>query len=165
MFQWEEPSEANGWLAPHITRMLNSYRQLLGRDVMGIDSTLPPHEQARQIWTAPFALVSHNAAPGGEEPVFNYGNQTALQLFSMPWEEFTRLQSRLSAEPLHQPERARLFEKVRAQGYIDDYRGVRIAKNGRRFWIENATVWTLTDENQQPYGQAALFSQWRDITE
>lgn len=163
MFPLGEPCEENGWLAPHIARMVNSYRQLLERDV--IDPALPPDEQARQIWTAPYALVSHNAAPDGEEPIFNYGNQTALHLFAMTWEEFTRLPSRLSAEPLHQAERARLFERVRAQGYIDDYRGVRIAKNGRRFWIENATVWTLTDENGQPYGQAALFAEWRDLAE
>lgn len=165
MFRWEEPSEANRWHALHITRLLNSYRQLLGRDLMEIDTTLPPEEQARQIWMAPFALVSHNAAPEGEEPIFNYGNQTALRLFAMAWEEFTRLPSRLSAEPLHQPERARLFEQVRARGYIDDYRGVRITKHGRRFWIENATVWTLTDENGQTYGQAAVFAEWRDLEE
>jgi hypothetical protein len=158
MSSWLEPSAQNQFLAPHIARLLRSYRELVGRDL--IDPTLPPDEQARQLYFAPYAVVSHNVA---EEPIFNYGNQTALQLFAMTWEEFTALPSRLSAEPLHQPERARLFEQVQAKGYIDDYQGVRIARTGRRFWIENATVWTLHDETGQLYGQAALFAEWRDV--
>ena len=109
---WPEPSAENQFLVSHVTRLLRSYRQLVGRDL--IDPTLPPNEQARQLYFAPYAVVSHNVA---EEPIFNYGNRTALQLFAMTWEEFTRLPSRLSAEPLHQPERARLFEQVRAKGY------------------------------------------------
>lgn len=155
---WPEPSAENRFLAFHVTRLLRSYRELVGRDLL--DPALPPDEQARLLYFAPYAVVSHNVA---EEPIFNYGNQTALQLFAMTWEEFTALPSRLSAEPLHQPERARLFEQVRAKGYIDDYWGVRIAKNGCRFWIKNATVWTLHDETVQPYGQAALFAEWSDI--
>ena len=155
---WPEPSAQNRFLVPHVTRLLRSYRELVGRDL--IDPALPPDEQARQLYFAPYAVVSHNVA---EEPIFNYGNHAALQLFAMTWEEFTALPSRLSAEPLHQPERARLFEQVRAKGYIDDYRGVRIAKTGRRFWIENATVWTLHDEDRHLYGQAALFAEWRDV--
>jgi len=128
-----------------------------------VDPALSPIEQAQILFEAPFAVVSHHAANAGEEPIFNYGNRTALELFAMTWEEFTCLPSRLSAEPVHQAERARLFERVRTQGYIDDYRGVRIASTGRRFWIENATVWTLYDEAGQLYGQAALFDNWKDI--
>ena len=156
--QWEEPAPHNDFLAPHVAHLARCYRALTGRELA--DPALTLVEQARQVWAAPFAVVSHNVAA---EPIFNYGNQTALRLFAMSWEDLTRLPSRLSAEPLHQPERARLFETVRAQGYIDDYRGVRIAKTGRRFWIENATVWTLTDEAGLLYGQAALFAHWRDL--
>jgi hypothetical protein len=161
MMFWTQPSLQNDFLAPHVVHLLRSYQQLLGRDM--IDPTLSMIEQARILFEAPFAVVSHNAANAGEEPIFNYGNQTALDLFAMTWEEFTRLPSRLSAEPVHQAERARLFERVRAQGYIDDYRGVRIAGTGRRFWIENATVWTLHDETGHLYGQAALFDNWKDL--
>jgi hypothetical protein len=39
---------------------------------------------------------------------------------------------------------------------------MRIAKSGRRFWIENATVWELIDEAGRRHGQAAAFRQWRD---
>lgn len=32
------------------------------------------------------------------DPVFNYANQCALDLFEMTWEDFIKLPSRLSAE-------------------------------------------------------------------
>ena len=48
---------------------------------------------------------------------------------------------------------------VAAQGYIDDYSGIRIAQGGRRFQIRNATVWNLLGGQ----GQAALFSEWQEI--
>ena len=54
-------------------------------------------ESVRQLWTAPFAVVAHDTQA---DPVFNYGNVCAQQLFGMDWHEFTQLPSRLSAEPL-----------------------------------------------------------------
>jgi hypothetical protein len=57
-----------------------------------------------------------------------------------------------------------LLATVNQHGFIDDYRGVRISKSGRRFMIEQATVWNLLDENGAPYGQAASFSQWEYIS-
>ena len=69
--------------------------------------------------------------------------------------------SRLTAQALEQDERARLLSQVSEQGYIGDYRGIRITKAGRRFLIERATVWNLLDESGAFYGQAATFSEWR----
>jgi hypothetical protein len=55
------------------------------------------------------------------------------------------------------------LSEVSSRGYIDDYRGIRVAKSGRRFLIERATVWNLFDESGGPYGQAATFSEWRHL--
>lgn len=108
----------------------------------------------------PFALVSHDTAA---DPVFNYANRLALELFSMSWDEFTALPSRLSAEPVKQSERARLLEIVSQNGYIEDYSGIRIAKTGRRFMIKNTTIWNLITSDGSFYGQAALIRAWQDI--
>ena len=54
-------------------------------------------------------------------------------------------------------ERARLLAQVTRQGYVDGYRGMRIAKSGGRFMIADGTVWNLVDENGQRHGQAAVF--------
>jgi hypothetical protein len=78
----------------------------------------------------------------------------------MDWEEITRLPSRYSAEPLAREERMRLLQRVERYGYVDDYSGVRIAKDGRRFMIQNATVWNLIDEKGQRCGQAAMIREW-----
>ena len=57
-------------------------------------------------------------------------------------------------------ERARLLAAVTANGFIDDYAGIRISKTGRRFRIAQATVWNLLDESGTFSGQAAMFSRW-----
>jgi hypothetical protein len=49
---------------------------------------------------------------------------------------------------------------VRLRGYAGDYRGLRIAKSGRRFWIEDATVWNLVSPESVLVGQAALIRRW-----
>lgn len=114
-------------------------------------------QAAHEIFHAPCALVSHNTAP---DPVFNYGNQTALNLFDMTWEEFTTLPSRLSAEAPNRKERARLLAEVTAKGFIRDYSGIRISKRGQRFRIERAMAWNLHDAFGHYCGQAAMFDHW-----
>jgi hypothetical protein len=56
-----------------------------------------------------------------------------------------------------------LLDAVRRDGYVSGYRGIRIAKSGRRFWIEDGTVWQLIDAGGVYRGQAAMFATWRDI--
>jgi hypothetical protein len=75
----------------------------------------------------------------------------------MSFEEFARLPSRLSAEPVAQESREKALRKVAEQGYIDGYSGMRVAKSGRRFMITACTIWSVTDTDGVPYGQAAVF--------
>lgn len=152
------PSAANDYLTPHIQVLRDSYRHYLGLDL--VDTDLSPAAAARQIYHAPFVVVSHNAAA---DPVFTYGNQTALALFEMTWSEFTQLPSRRSAELPIQAERERLLAAVTTQGFISDYAGIRISKGGRRFWIRGVTVWNLRNAQGQYAGQAAVYSDWADI--
>ena len=113
---------------------------------------------AKNVFAAPFVLVSHGTEA---DPVLNYGNAAALALWEMPWAELTRTPSRLTAEAPNREERARLLAAVTTRGFIDDYSGIRISKTGRRFRIEQATVWNLLDERGGAAGQAALFSRWK----
>jgi hypothetical protein len=112
---------------------------------------------AEKVFHAPFVIVSHGTE---DDPILNYGNQSALALWEMSWAELTRTPSRLTAEAPNREGRARLLAAVTARGFIDDYSGIRISKNGRRFRIAQATVWNLLDERSQPCGQAAMFSRW-----
>ncbi len=112
---------------------------------------------AQAMWGAPCVVVAHGVE---SDPVFFYGNQLALDLFEMPFDAFTRLPSRFSAEPVARGERDALLARVTRDGYIDDYAGVRIAASGRRFRIEQAVVWNLVDEHGGLHGQAATFRRW-----
>lgn len=109
---------------------------------------------------APFAVVAHNT---DADPRFIYANKAAQSCFEYSWDEFTTLPSRLSAEAPNRAERQRLLDAVTRDGFISNYRGVRIAKSGRRFWIEDGIVWQLLDDNGIMRGQAATFSAWRDV--
>lgn len=113
-----------------------------------------PLAQARALYEADFAVVSHGTEA---DPVFNYANRYAQQQFELDWEAFVQLPSRLSAEAVNREERARLLARVTAQGYIDDYCGVRISASGRRFTITQAVVWNLHDADGIYRGQAATF--------
>lgn len=147
------------WQKPGITEwtqyLLDSYGQLVKQELITREGT--PQEQARQLFTSPFVVASHGLQ---DDPILNYGNQTALDLWEMDWEQFTKTPSRLTAEPVNREERARMLEQARTHGYIRDYRGIRISSSGKRFLVEQATVWNLHKPDGTPLGQAATFSDW-----
>jgi hypothetical protein len=176
------PSAENDFLVDHATLLRTSYRTLTGHDLLerfrmdGATSRAPlpaiaegssaasrglddPRGTAFAAWLfhAPVAVLSHDTQA---DPIFVYGNQTALNLFELDWEALTRMHSRLTAEPAAREERARLLSEVSAKGFITDYRGVRISSSGRRFLIQDAVVWNLFDQQGQYRGQAAAFARW-----
>ncbi len=150
-----KPCPENAFQSEHVHCLLESYNQLLGRPLLADFSNR--EQQAKQLFYAPFAVVSHGTET---DPVFNYANLKALELFEYSWHEFTQLPSRLSAEPVNREQRAQLLDQVSKKGFIDHYQGVRISKTGRRFIIKNAVVWNLTLKDQVNRGQAAFFEHW-----
>ncbi len=143
-------------LTAHIDMLLKSYGKWTGKKIMEFDGT--PEECAEEIVYAPFAVVSHDTR---DDPVFNFGNRTALELFELSPDEFTKIHSRESAEPVSREERELLLKRVTENGYIDDYNGIRISSTGRRFEIRDATVWNVIDEEGFYRGQAAFFEKWK----
>lgn len=102
-------------------------------------------------------IVAHNREA---DPFFVYANDLACQLWEMPREKLVGMPSRLTAESMHQDERARLLEKTQQQGFVDDYQGIRITATGRRFRIEQALLWNILDGQDNLIGQAATFDRW-----
>lgn len=142
------------FLLTHTSYLLNSYAHWLGRPLL---HNCQPDEAVRQLFMAPFVVVSHGTQV---DPVLNYGNQMALDLWEMDWSKFISTPSRITAEPVHRQERQRLLQCVNAKGYIDNYSGIRITSTGRRFRINAAIVWNLLDANGNHHGQAATFNKW-----
>ncbi|KWB38556.1 MEKHLA domain-containing protein [Burkholderia ubonensis] len=138
--------------------LADSHLRLTGLPLLG--QTMQDTEAARWLYEdAPFCVVAHNT---DEDPQFIYANKAAQHCFEYSWAEMTALRSRLSAEHPNRQEREQLLEAVRTQGFASGYRGLRIAKSGRRFWIENVTVWNLVDRDGIYRGQAATYRQWKD---
>lgn len=139
-------------LSPRLALIAESFHRLTGRRL-----TETAGDVNMALWTAPRVIVAHGAEA---DPVFFYGNRLALELFEQSAEAFSRMPSRLSAEPALREERARLLDRVARNGFIDDYGGVRISATGRRFRIEQAVVWNLIDGEGAVHGQACTFDRW-----
>ena len=144
--------------ARQVELICRNYHRWTGEHL--VEPHLSSEEKREALDAVSFVVVSHTAAG---DPVFNYGNRAALSLFEMDWDAFTLLHSHQSAEPVAREERAAMLEEVNRQGFIRDYRGVRISAGGRRFRIENGTVWNLLDEDGGFRGQAAMFRDWVPI--
>ncbi|MEI7701000.1 MAG: MEKHLA domain-containing protein, partial [Planctomycetia bacterium] len=153
----QEPWKTAAWLE-QTQIILNSWRRHLGDEL--IERSEDPEEEARRLFEAPFVVVSHGAQA---DPILNYGNQMALNLWEMDIPTLTSTPSRLTAEPMHRDERAAMMERAARNGFVDDYRGVRISSTGQRFQIDRAIIWNLHNSSGYRVGQAATFSEWTEL--
>lgn len=145
---------------PAFYRLLaDNYARLVGRQLVPGD--MPDADAARWLYQdAPFGILAHNAAA---DPVFMYGNRAVQARFEYTWQELTRLPSRLSAEAPNRQERQQFLDRVKREGYAGGYRGIRISKSGRRFLIQNATLWQLFDPQGLFRGQAVIIPESVDL--
>ena len=146
----------------HSQRLLNSFQHYLGRPLLPElgDEPLESHNaksQAQQLFEAPIIIVSHGTQA---DPIFNYGNAKALDLWALSWADFTRLPSRQSAQAPEQPERAEMLAQAKAQGYFEGYVGDRATSHGQRFRMEDGIIWSVVDATGNNCGQAATFSRY-----
>ncbi|WP_243902315.1 MEKHLA domain-containing protein [Aetokthonos hydrillicola] len=136
----------------HTQHLLSSFHSWTGNFLL--DTNGSALEVAQALFEAPFVLVSHGTET---DPIFNYGNRKALELWELSWEEFTQMPSRKTAEQVVQAERDRLLEETAIKGF-SSYSGIRISSTGKRFFIEDGILWNVIDEQKQHCGQAAVFS-------
>jgi PAS domain-containing protein len=134
----------------------SSFRRLLGRDLLpGLPAD--PAALAAAIDAAPVVILSHD---GGERPRFTFANATARRLWELEWERFIGMPSEQSAEADQRAAREALLARAKRDGFIDDYRGIRVTASGRRFAIEDVILWNLIDDAGVSHGQAATFARW-----
>jgi hypothetical protein len=152
------PSMDNDFLAPFVKLLADSYEHFTRQKL--IDANSATHPPARAIFEADFVVLSSGTE---SDPLFNYANRCALELFELDWQGLIELPARESAEPVHQDARAELMQRVIDHGYISDYSGTRVSASGKRFIIQQATVWNVIDAGGTLHGQAATFSTWTDI--
>jgi hypothetical protein len=147
-------------LLQHIQLLLYSFHHWTGNTLIPTTNHQSPLDIANLLFNADFVVVSHGTQA---DPVLNYGNQKALDLWKMDWQTFTATPSRYTAEPMERSEREHLLAQAKSQGYISDYRGIRIDSNCDRFYIDKAIIWNVVDEEGKLWGQAATFRDWEEI--
>jgi len=149
-------------LLQHIQLLLYSFHHWTADDLIQILSNDSPEEIANLLFNANFIVVSHGSEA---DPIFNYGNQKALDLWQMDWQTFTSTPSRYTVEPMEHEDREQLLAQAKSQGYVSNYRGIRIASNGDRFYINNVILWNVVDKEGKLWGQAATFHNWEAIAQ
>tara|TARA_B110000977_G_scaffold49848_1_gene67737 strand:+ start:2700 stop:3719 length:1020 start_codon:yes stop_codon:yes gene_type:complete len=153
------PYEGTGCVMQSLT-ICGSYKEKCGEKLL--DGTVMVQEAAERLFKAPFVCASHDA-----DDVFNYGNQAALSLWGLPWQEFVGMPSTKSAaaDDGIQTERRELLDKAAENGVIRNYCGVRQARDGRKFRVEDAIVWTITNKDGEKTGQAVRFDKFTWLNE
>ena len=142
------------WIA-HTRILLDSFEHFLGRPLLSYRGS--EIEDSQALFESPFVVVSHGTQ---DDPILNYGNAKAVELWETDLDTLLTMPSRKTAEPVHRDERASMLERTVRDGYIDDYAGIRITATGKRIRIDQATVWNLIDSDGHRVGQAATFSEW-----
>lgn len=152
------PDLCNEFYLKHGQLLCSSYVHWTDKRL--ITDNKDPEALIHTLYEAPFAVVSHGVE---SDPIFNFGNKTALELFELDWERFIQVPSRESVEAISRSERNELMQQVSTNGYMDNYSGIRVSSSGARFLIEAATIWNIIDANNIYYGQAAMFKTWKMI--
>jgi hypothetical protein len=114
-------------------------------------------QAAQELFAASTVLLAHD---NSADPHLIYANAAALRLWRRPWAAMVGLPSRLTAEPTERQARAQALALAQAQDKMANYGGIRIDSHGRRFRIEGARLWTLTDDEGKAHGQVACFDSW-----
>ncbi len=138
--------------------IVSSFEHWLGCSLFehfGINNVINnPREVSKQLFEADFIVASHGTQL---DPIFNYGNQKALDIWELTWDEFIQTPSRKTAEAIEQQERNRLLKETTEKGY-SHFSTIRITNTGKRFKINNGIVWNVFDDVQKYQGQAAVYS-------
>lgn len=154
------PDEAP-WLSDASLRVASTilacHQNCFGRPLLVGSDTWPARQAAQELFGATPVVLAHD---GGTDPRLIYANAAALRLWDRPWASMVGMPSKLTAEPIERQARRVSLELASRHGAIANYAGTRVNRQGRRFRIEGARLWTLQEGSGQPWGQAACFESW-----
>ena len=148
-----KPSERadDSFRACRAREILDSYRRLLGRELLPRSGEAT--EDARRLFDLPLAVLAHDASPA---PLLDWANLAAARAFDSTPESLLGRPSAATAPADAAADRRALFDVLARQGFVTGYSGVRISLTGRRFVIDDVTVFEVTDATGRPAGHAAV---------
>lgn len=130
----------------------NSLERITGKtlyETIHVETAQQVHENER------YAVLSHDTAG---DPVYNYGNRAAVEVFKWPEDEFYQLPSRYSA-----PDGTiRNSRSTDIQDAIDsDLKTIALAirqtKHGELFQLTDVMLWNVYDDDGHRVGQTAIY--------
>jgi PAS domain-containing protein len=141
------------------TVILDSYRRLLGRDLCA--RTGDAAADARRLDELPVAVLAHDAST---PPLLDWVNRAAAAAFDAAVPDLIGRPSAATAPPDATADRQQLFAQLREHGFVTGYSGVRVSLAGRRFLIDDVTVYELRDRDGRAAGHAAIIGTTRPET-
>ena len=138
--------------------LLQSHQKAFSRPL--IAAAQPGHPKrllCQNLFACGFPVLAHGTE---QDPKLSYANAAALQLWETRWDELIGMPSRLTAPNSEQAKRSNALGQAKRLDAVQNYRGIRISRKGRRFMINKARIWTLWDAKERVCGQAACFSDW-----
>lgn len=162
--QWLQVNNAP-WLSNKslklVKPLLKSYQSAFGECLLTSPTHLSSSQQkAKLLFTLHKPVLVHD---NSKDPYLIYANYAALQLWDRCWEQMIGMPSRLTTPKEEQIKREDALLKVSEQNAIKHYEGIRVNSKGEYFMIRNACIWTIWDEKNILYGQAATFDDWSQI--
>lgn len=148
--------EARGDIAIAI---VESYRRRVGGALISTKGGSGTGDTCNALMAASSVILCHD---GAADPCFIFANHAAAAVWRMGVEELVGMPSRLSAPPELRAERAQALAQAATDGVLNGYSGERVAADGSRFMIVDATLWTV-DLPNGGLGQAVLFDTWRAV--
>lgn len=150
----------NIWKIPfviqHAKLIAFSYKYWTGKDLF--PGKPEDYRLSEALYLAPYIVVSHGIE---KDPIFNYANLSAQKLWKIEWDAFTKMPSRLSAEPVEENKRNQLLEEGKKKGVTFLKQVIRIDNTGRKFYIEEVVLFNLIDKNKNYLGQGAVYEKWK----
>jgi hypothetical protein len=145
------PAPDNHFQSAFVEKVVSAFARITGGDLIA-EAGLDPAELGRSVWEGNFALLTHD-----RNAILTYGNRFALDLWEMDWDTLVHTPSRETAPEEDRAARAAIMAEVERNGFTRSYAGRRVSRSGKLFLIENATVFTLIDEEGAGFGTGAFF--------
>ena len=137
-----------------------SHKKYLARPLLEPE---PAEEQrAAALWQAPFVLMVHDDS---EECALEYGNQAAMKLFEMEYLDFFGTSSFALVHPDAEVQQDWIWSLRDVEERFEKYAVVPrlrlMSATGRALVARAVLVFRVDSLEDEPIGQAVLFSKWQ----
>ncbi|MBO9703601.1 MAG: MEKHLA domain-containing protein [Sporocytophaga sp.] len=150
------------WMNPdtvkHCKLIAKNYKFWTGKELF--EEKLHESELSEKMYNAPFVILSHGTQA---DPIYNYVNLKAQELWEYTWDEMIKLPSRRSAGTNETAQRLELIKEGQEKGITFTEKALRESCSGKKFYIKNVVLFNLLGEGGEYEGQCAIYNDWEFV--